>query len=336
MLEQYGSLNAFNAADDIREAMRIKGMNHEGATFDGVILGSGLGDFADKYLKNGISLSFNEIYAMRGMEKIRDGQDVPGHARRIIIAHLDGAPENAYTIAQAGREHPYEGPLDARRATFWIRVMQMLGARSLIGSNASGILTPDTLKPPAMMLIEGHRDYGNDNPLVGLNDDKLGPRFPHMADLYTAQLRARIKKVAEANGIPLSSGMYMRTPGPHYEPHAHVYELRAALKQIWAEAQLQPGEEDFKGPVTGVVGMSSTYEVRVAQHASQSNKHPAFQDGKAFMSVATNYSGSLGAEGIVIPSNHEEVQENAARVQKQFGLLIKEVLLSLQNERKAN
>lgn len=329
-MEEFGFENASRAADLVRDSLIDKGLDAD-SSFDGIILGSGLGSFPRDHMRQDsrIDIPFSHIFEELGIES-HDGA-VPGHARSIVLGQLEGAPESALIFAQSGREHPYEG-ISTKRATFWIRVMQVMGVRSLLGSNAAGILTPKTLQPPALMAVAASRDDGGDNPLIGPNDERLGPRFPHMADLYTWRLRKRMQNIAQEMHIRLQEGVYFRTKGPNYEDVAHVYELRSRLQGLWQHAIAQPEEKGFQYLPTGVVGMSSTYEALVAKHASQSSRIPAFRDGIGFISVATNYAASLSVNGLAAPPSHEEVQQRAAEVQKNFGALIHGTLLSMQKE----
>lgn len=187
-----------------------------------------------------------------------------------------------------------------------------------------------TLTPPALVLVHSDQDCGSDNPLIGRNDPRFGPRFPHMGDLYPAATRAVIRTAAAREGIEIKEGMYVRVMGPNYERPEDVYRMRAQLRDSWREGSLTGYDRRF-GPVrpVGVVGMSSTFEQIVAQQATQSDAHPAFRRGRAYMSAATNYAASLGLKGFVAPSEHSEVEENAALVQDKFGRLVRETLLAL-------
>lgn len=319
----------FAADDVIKLSKERSGIDFSGKKVDGVILGSGLGDFANEQLTQTAEISFNEIFS-RGKPQDRLGRSgkakdgVEGHAKKLIIGKLkDG--KDRIVIAQSGREHPYEG-VSTRRATFWLRVMQLLGTETLIGSNASGILTPTHLKPTDLVLVHSDLDLGNDNPLEGTNEDQLGPRFPHMADLYPESTRKLAKKISSELGSGLQEGMYVRVRGPNYERKEDVYRLRREVEGIWREGS---ADERFSGPTIAVVGMSSTYEQLVAQHATQSSRYPAFQKGRAYISVATNYAAGLSEKGQVAPPTHSEVQENADKVKKKFSALVRELLLKM-------
>lgn len=216
--------------------------------------------------------------------------------------------------------------------------MQLLGVDTLLASNASGILTPGNLQPTDLVLVTADQDFAAnvDSPLMGPNDERFGPRFPHMGDLYTGSTIALAREQALKNGIPLREGMYMRVKGPTYERAEDVYRLRSELEAIWGMGAHQQGETRFTGVPTGVVGMSTTYEMAVAQHASQSEALPAFKGGKGAISVATNYAAALGIDGLAAFPSHEEVKENAVKVEVNFGKLVRGILEAHQQNRKTS
>lgn len=307
---------------------------------DGVVLGSGLGSFAGDYMDEGaVRIPFNDIFAKLGIERSEGG--VPGHAQQLIIGPLKDDSADRCVIAQAGREHPYEG-VSTRRSTFWIHIMQLLGVETLLGSNAVGIVTPKTLPLPSLMLVHSHLDFGEDNPLVGHNDPEFGPRFPHSGDLYPAVTREIIKKVAQELGVVLPEGTLFRCKGPEYESAETIYHLRALLEEIWEQGRRQPGENrfgKFGGNEVGAVGMSSTFEHLVAQHASPNQgDHPnrAFGKGRAHFSVGTNYAAGLGPDGAGRFPTHEEVQESSRMVEDTFGKLVRESIIAMRQASAVN
>ena len=298
---------------------------------DGLILGSGIGSFAETHMdENSVSVDFNDIYSGLNIKARLDS--VPGHARKLVIGALKEDPKGGLVIAQSGREHPYEG-IPTQRSVFWVRVMQLLGVKTLTGSTATGILTPKTLQPPALMVINADHDLGNDNPLVGANREEFGPRFPHMSDHYPKKTREIIQQVIKKNDMQdIPEGVYVRIKGPNYERPEDTYSLRALVNSIWDEGQKQKGEDRFKGGPVAVVGMSTVFEQMVAQHATQSKKHPAFLEGRAAIAVATDYAGSASEDGFVGHINHEEVKEMAAKVEDRLGKLIKETMLEMRHQ----
>ncbi len=198
----------------------------------GVILGTGLGDLARE-----IAVDAEVPY-----------EDVPGfplstvetHAGKLLLGALGGRP----VVAMQGRFHRYEG-YDLRQVTFPVRVLHALGARTLVVSNACGGMHP-LWSPGDLVLISDHINLLGDNPLVGPNDDRLGPRFPDMSAPYDPELRALARQAALDLGITLREGVYVAVPGPNLETRAEYRMLRA----IGAD----------------VVGMSTVPEVIVANH----------------------------------------------------------------------
>ena len=198
----------------------------------GIILGTGLGGLARE-----IAVEAEVPYA-----------DIPGfplstvetHAGRLLLGRLGGRP----VVAMQGRFHRYEG-YDLQQVTFPVRVLYALGARMLIVSNACGGMNP-LWGPGDLVLLSDHINLLGDNPLVGPNDERLGPRFPDMSAPYDPGLRALARKAALELGIPLREGVYVAVPGPNLETRAEYRMLRA----IGAD----------------VVGMSTVPEVIVAGH----------------------------------------------------------------------
>jgi len=330
MLESFGFDNASYVANIICDEVDLKGYD-SGKIRHGLILGSGLGGFAEDHLsENAVRFSFSDLYKKLGL-KINDIDSVAGHTNELIIAPLKDDESGNLIIAQAGREHLYQG-VDPRRAVFWIRVMQVLAVDTLFGSNAAGILTPDTLEVPSLMLINSDQDLCDDSPLKGINDERFGPQFPHMGDLYTAKMRMLAKNVAKDEGVNLPEGMYIRMKGPNYERSEDVYNLRNMVDGIWKEGQKQVGEDRFFGLPVAVAGMSTSYEMLVAAQGAQSVFFPAFKNGKVYFSACTNYSGALGKNGFEVPSNHKEVQENALKVQNDLSKVVKGMMMELNNE----
>jgi purine-nucleoside phosphorylase len=198
----------------------------------GLILGSGLGAYADK-LEAAKAIDYAEI---PGFPRSK----VTGHQGRLIVGRRAGAT----CVAMQGRVHMYEGH-SAATVAFPARVLVALGAKVLIVTNAAGGLNP-SWPPGTLMLIRDHIDMLRDHPLRGPNDDRLGPRFPDMTQAYPAELRARVKAVAARENIALAEGVYVAMPGPTYETPAEV----AMLQRLGADA----------------TGMSTVPEVIVARH----------------------------------------------------------------------
>ncbi len=198
----------------------------------GIILGTGLGGLARE-----IAVEAEVPYA-----------EIPGfplstvetHAGRLLLGRLGGRP----VVAMQGRFHRYEG-YDLQQVTFPVRVLHALGARTLIVSNACGGMNP-LWGPGDLVLLSDHINLLGDNPLVGPNDERMGPRFPDMSAPYDPDLRALARQAALELGIVLREGVYVAVPGPNLETRAEYRMLRA----LGAD----------------VVGMSTVPEVIVAGH----------------------------------------------------------------------
>ena len=198
----------------------------------GLILGSGLGAYADK-LAGAARIDYAEIPHFPRSQ-------VPGHKGCLVVGERAGAR----CIAMQGRVHMYEGH-SAATVAFPARVLIALGAKVLIVTNAAGGL--DAKWPPGtLMLIRDHLDMLRDHALRGPNDDRLGPRFPDMTHAYAPELRALAKEAAAGAGIRLEEGVYVAMPGPTYETPAEV----RMLQRLGADA----------------TGMSTVPEVVVARH----------------------------------------------------------------------
>jgi purine-nucleoside phosphorylase len=165
---------------------------------------------------------------------------VAGHAGRLIIGRLAGRP----VTLLSGRVHLYEG-WTPREVTFGVRVLGALGLKTLVLTNAAGGINPDYWRG-LLVLIRDHINLQGSNPLVGPNDDSLGPRFPDMSEAYDLELRRRAKAVADRLDIDLAEGVYAAMLGPSFETPAEIRYLRT----IGAD----------------LAGMSTVPEVIVARH----------------------------------------------------------------------
>jgi purine-nucleoside phosphorylase len=170
---------------------------------------------------------------------------VEGHASQIVLGRLQGKP----VAVMQGRFHYYEG-YSMQEVTFPIRVLQALGVTTLIVTNAAGGLNP-RFRVGDLMLIRDIINLMGDNPLRGPNDERLGPRFPHMQDLFSAPMMRAARTVARLEGIRLRFGVYAGVGGPAYETGAEIRMLR----RLGADA----------------VGMSTVPETLVARHAGIPN-----------------------------------------------------------------
>lgn len=198
-----------------------------------IILGTGLGRLAEE-----IAVEATIPYA-----------DIPGFPHSTVEAHhgrlLCGTLAGKTVVAMQGRLHRYEG-YTLQQVTLPVRVLRALGAEALIVSNACGGMNPDWAAGD-LMLITDHINLLGDNPLIGPNDDALGPRFPDMSAPYDAALADAARAAARAEGLTLREGVYVAVTGPNLETRAEYRMLR--------------------GLGADVVGMSTVPEVIVAVHA---------------------------------------------------------------------
>lgn len=198
-----------------------------------IVLGSGLGAFADK-ITEAVAIPYGDIPGF-------PVSTVKGHKGQLVIGKAKGKT----VVAMQGRFHFYEGyPLSD--VTFPIRVMIALGAKDLIITNASGGLNRN-YHLGDLMIMTDHINLLGTNPLIGPNDDSVGPRFPPMQGVYTPELVTMGMEIARKIGAPIQKGVYVAVTGPSYETAA---ELRA-LRILGADT----------------VGMSTVPEVIVAVHA---------------------------------------------------------------------
>jgi purine-nucleoside phosphorylase len=198
----------------------------------GVVLGSGLGAFADE-LSERVEIPYHDIPGWPRSTAV-------GHAGKLVVGNLDGID----VAVMAGRAHLYEGH-STQAATFGVRALRSLGARGMVFTNAAGGINLE-LQRGGLVLISDHINLQGCNPLCGPNDETLGPRFPDMSDAYAGAWREIARQVAAELCIPISQGVYAAMLGPSYETPAEIRFLRI----IGAD----------------VVGMSTVPEVIVANH----------------------------------------------------------------------
>ena len=198
----------------------------------GLVLGSGLGDFADT-LEEAVRIPYADIPDF-------PQPTVEGHTGAFVF----GKKQGKQVVALQGRLHYYEG-FTQQELTLPIRVLAALGAKSLVLTNAAGGVNLN-FRPGDLMLISDHINFSGGNPLIGPNLDSFGPRFPDVSDLYTKSLRTAILDKAAEAGIPMQQGVYLMYSGPNYETPAEI----RAFRTLGADA----------------VGMSTAPEALVAGH----------------------------------------------------------------------
>ncbi|OQO70009.1 purine-nucleoside phosphorylase [Enterococcus villorum] len=247
----------------------------------GLILGSGLGELAEE-IEEAIVIPYDQI-------PFFPTSTVVGHAGQLVYGTLSGKK----VLAMQGRFHFYEGH-SMQTVTYPVRVMAALHAHSVIVTNACGGVN-ESFVPGDLMLITDHINYTGQNPLIGPNEDEIGPRFPDMSDAYTYTYREVAKEAAKKLNLDLKEGVYMGYSGPTYETPAEIRMSRI----VGADA----------------VGMSTVPEVIVAAHSGLK---------VLGISCITNLAAGMQAN-----LNHEEVVETTQRVKQSFKELIKEALVLL-------
>jgi purine-nucleoside phosphorylase len=223
----------FLTADGLRdEAVRAVRARTELVPEVALILGSGLGPLADE-----IDVEAEIPYAeLPGFV----ASSAPGHAGRLVLGRLDGRP----VVAMRGRLHPYDG-LPAAQVAFPVRVMHALGAPRLLVSNACGGLDPHWRAGDLMLQID-LINHTFQNPLIGPNDERLGPRFPVMFDAYDPAYQEVVRSTARRLDVTLREGVYLAVSGPSYATRAELRMFRA-----WG---------------ADAIGMSTVFEVLAARH----------------------------------------------------------------------
>lgn len=199
----------------------------------GLILGTGLGGVAEQ-IQADLKISYAEIPHF-------PRSTAPSHAGQLICGSLHGIP----VVAMEGRFHYYEG-YSLQQVTFPVRVMRAMGAELLLVTSAVGGMNPQ-YSLADIIILEDHINLLPDNPLRGVNDDRLGPRFPDMSQPYTRELIVQARRIALQAAIPAHTGVLAAVPGPNLETRAEYRMLRT----IGAD----------------VVGMSTVPEIIVANHA---------------------------------------------------------------------
>jgi xanthosine phosphorylase len=232
----------------------------------GIVLGSGLGAVADA-VEDPVTVGYEDLPGFP-----RPG--VQGHAGRAVLGQLGGVP----VCVLMGRAHFYEGGDPAPRTTP-VRALRAAGAEVLVLTNAAGSLRTD-LGPGRLMAISDHINFTGFNPLIGPNDESIGPRFPSLRDAYDPALRADLHAAAAELGIELGEGVYLAVSGPSFETPAEI----RAFRTLGADA----------------VGMSTVHETILARHAG--------------LRVAAVSAISNLAEGMSeVPLSHEQTLADAQR-----------------------
>jgi purine-nucleoside phosphorylase len=244
-----------------------------------IVLGSGLGDFASA-LDDAASMAYGDLPHWPASR-------VLGHEGRLAI----GRSRGKLIAALAGRSHAYEGH-DLQTVTFAVRVLGVLGVKTLILTNAAGGVNTGFLRG-ALMVIDDHINLLGNNPLAGPNDERFGPRFPDMTEVYSQRLRRIADEAGRELGLVLPHGVYVALLGPSYETPAEIRYLRT----IGADA----------------VGMSTVPEAIVAR-----------QMGMEVLGLSC--ISNMAAGVLPQPLHHDEVLETTRRVRGQFIALLEGIL----------
>ena len=241
----------------------------------GLVLGSGLGGFAEE-IKIEASVDYKDIEGF-------PVSTVAGHNGRLIFGTLDGVK----LVCMQGRVHYYEG-YSMQDVVLPVRLMKILGAKTLFLTNASGGISPE-LKAGDFMLLTDHISSFVPNPLIGANAEELGVRFPDMSQVYSKDLREIIKQTAKENNIEIKEGVYVQLTGPSYESPAEII----MMGRLGADA----------------VGMSTVCEAIAANHMGMK---------VCGISCVSNLAAGISKQ----PLSHKEVQETADRVAPLFRKLV--------------
>lgn len=255
----------------IRQAVKFVKKQIQEKPAIAIVLGSGLGALAET-TEEGIAIPYQQIPDF-------PVSTVPGHAGRLVVGRLAGRS----VIMMQGRFHCYEG-YSAQEVAFPIWVMSALGAHTLIVTNAAGAVNKD-FRPGDLMLITDHINLLGQNPLIGSNLDRFGPRFPDMSTAYSPHLQRLARNNAQSLSFNLREGVYACGSGPSYETPAEIRMLRT----LGADA----------------VGMSTVPEVIAAVHSGMSV-------------VGVSCISNMAAGILEQPLNHEEVIETSSQVRELF------------------
>src|SRR2546425_2025673 len=247
-----------------------------------IVLGSGLGAFADE-LTDSTSIRYDEIPSFARAT-------VEGHAGRLVI----GKTNKVTVAAMQGRFHFYEG-YSLEEVTFPIRVLKLLGVKTLVLTNAAGALNVEFV-PGSLMVISDHINLLGANPLTGPNDDRFGPRFPDLTSVYAPELQDMVIDEARSIGLEMRRGIYAALSGPSYETPAEIHMVRT----LGADA----------------VGMSTVPEAIVARH----------MDMRVIgISCITNLAAGVSNR----PIDHKQVMAIGDRVRGEFTELLRRLVKRL-------
>jgi purine-nucleoside phosphorylase len=271
-----GLSDTYSRAENAARAIRARTASNAKIA---IVLGSGLGGFADEFTDR-VSLPYREIPGFVS-------STAEGHVGSLVIGKVVDVP----VLAMQGRVHYYEG-YTPEEVTFPIRTFKLLGINTLILTNAAGGVDAQ-LTQGALMVISDHLNLMGVNPLRGRNDERFGPRFPDLTEVYSRDLQELASEEARALDITVRRGIYAALAGPSYETPAEIHMLRA----FGADA----------------VGMSTVPEAIVARHMGIK---------VLGISCITNMAAGMTEN----PINHAEVMETGQKVREKFTELLRRVI----------
>lgn len=276
MVEGMAKLDLYSRAE--HAARTIRALTSEEPRL-AIVLGSGLGGFADEF-EAAVRIPYQQIPGFVT-------STAQGHAGSLVVGKVEGVP----VLAMQGRVHYYEG-YSLEEVTFPIRTFKLLGIETLVLTNAAGGVDVQ-LSQGALMVISDHLNFMGINPLRGPNDERFGPRFPDMSEVYSRSLQEQVVEVARDMGVIVRRGVYAALAGPSYETPAEIHMLRS----FGADA----------------VGMSTVPEAIVARHMGMK---------VLGISCITNMAAGISEN----PINHEEVMETGERVRETFTKLLRRII----------
>lgn len=247
-----------------------------------LVLGSGLNELAEE-LTDATIFSYGDLPNF-------PTPTVAGHSGRLLIGELDGTP----LICLQGRVHAYEGQ-PAINIAIAPRVMRELGVETFILTNAAGSLNADA-SPGSLMIINDHINFGNVNPLVGVNDEYFGVRFPDMLNAWNADYRTLLREIAKRESLPVTEGVYLMVKGPNFETPAEI----KAFRTMGADA----------------VGMSTVPECIAAHHCGLK---------VVGISGITNLAAGMTGNALTHAETMQEGAKAAMHLSKLLKLFIKEL-----------
>jgi purine-nucleoside phosphorylase len=281
-IQMSSKLNSPTLYERAQEATRLIRARNSADVPVAIVLGSGLGAFAED-LTEATEIPYD---------------DIPGFARATVEGHVGrlviGKAGEVSVAAMQGRFHFYEG-YTLQDVTFPIRVLKLLGVRTVVLTNAAGSLNVE-FTPGSLMVISDHLNLLGDNPLRGENDDRFGPRFPDMTSVYAPELQNVVIEAGSAMGIELRRGIYAALSGPSYETPAEIHMVRT----LGADA----------------VGMSTVPEAIIARHMDMN---------VVGISCITNLAAGVSNR----PIDHSQVMQIGEGVRGAFTELLRRIVPGL-------